>query len=120
MYSKSGGKNGKHGAVDAVDSVAAISYCAVQIFEQHFRTTFRPITQVTAAFQCRQFALLPSTALFLVLHARPSPSKAPSRQGIELHTVDLQNYETLAKAQRQISAACTGFRKRVANKDDDP
>ncbi|KAF9242624.1 hypothetical protein BU15DRAFT_72734 [Melanogaster broomeanus] len=111
LYSKGGGKNGKHSAVTRIDSVAGVSYFAVQIFEQQFQALFTAIPAVTAPFQCRQFALIPSTAFFTVLLVRPSDSKT-IRGGIELDLRDLTTYVTLTNAENQIKEAAKGFRRR--------
>lgn len=92
----------------SVDAVAAISYVVVQVFQQQFHEHFRAIPDTTALFHCRQFALIPSTAVFAVLLKQPKPTLT----GIELEQPDFMSLYALANARAQIILANTLFCRR--------
>ncbi|KAF8837282.1 hypothetical protein BDN67DRAFT_973159, partial [Paxillus ammoniavirescens] len=81
------------------------------IFEQQFHSLFTPIPSITAAFHCRQYALVPSTAFFLSLATRPNISTT-LHGAVELSHGDFTSYDILANAQTQITNTAKGFRKR--------
>ena len=107
LYSKTGGANAKHAAVTDSSSISALSYLGVQLFELTHGCSFRAVTEATAVFQTRQFALFHSYSfLCLVDHAESS------RDGIVVSFADGTLFERLYAGRPQFIAALKFFAKR--------
>ncbi|EMD34392.1 hypothetical protein CERSUDRAFT_97652 [Gelatoporia subvermispora B] len=115
LYVKTNGKHGKHASVDDTQTIGAVSYLAVQVFEQ-FSTLnqFGAMTRATAKFQTFQYALIPSTAFLAVLTGAPKVQVS----SITLEDTDWCLYKSLRDQETLFAETIKLFRQRGGPADD--
>ena len=90
---------------------------AVQVFEHMHARQFRSVPAATAIFQTHQFLLL-SSIHFLTLfdYKASSQQQGPT---LELLPQDLDQFQTLQKASKELQAALKLSQKRSKQSDDE-
>jgi len=116
MYEKNGGKRARHAWTDSAKSIGALSYIAVQCFEQIPSRQRRFLAMECAATHTTLFALLPSS-MFLCVVPQGSFHWPSPNHPIELNQGPFDDiFQALLMEKDVVSKAVQGLLKPQSHK----
>jgi hypothetical protein len=104
FYSQGGGKSPGHSWQSTSRTIGAVSYLAVQTYEQFHHTVFRAVHHAVAALQVFTFIHLPSDYFLSLLPG--SVSLSADRRSLEVDASGLAVFRGLQAGSRVLVAAC--------------
>ena len=108
MYEKTGGKNGRHQAITKTSNISALSYLALQVYEEARFCTFSSIPTSTAQLQTFQFMHLPPHQVLTVLQH----VKISDNSGVKLMQEEWGLYQELSRGLKELQNAMAAFQRK--------
>jgi hypothetical protein len=103
LYSRTASKNSKLAAVTEASNISALSKLVVQLFEPMYGRQFRSVTEATALFQTKLFAIMGPNAFLCLLSLPPKIDHTDIELGVDdghLFVTLQQNYGRFQEAGR--------------------